>query len=231
MLIALGLMAGLTTTLAGMGGGTLLVLALSLLYDPITALALSTPALLFGNLHRVALYRKQIVWSEARPMMLGGFAGAVLGGFVVAGLSGWMIQGLMVVMAALALGKSLGLPLKPPSGATLPVAAVTGLVSATSGGGGVIAGPYLLARGLSGVPYVATGAIGAAAIHLGKVGAYGIVGVGDLSTLGSGCLLALLIALGNLVGERVRRSFGDGGQKRLQVGVMVACVGMALAGL
>ena len=191
ILVALGLIAGLTTTVAGMGRGTLLVLALALLYDPLSALALSTPALLAGNLHRVALYRRQIVWSEARPLVLGGFLAAAVGGFVAAGLPGWLIQSLMLGMAVLALGQALGLPLKPPAQATLPVAGVVGLVSATSGGGGLIAGPYLLARGLSGVPYVATGALGAAAVHVGKLGAYSTVGVSSWDTLGRGLALAV----------------------------------------
>lgn len=230
-LVALGLIAGLTTTLAGMGGGTLLVLALALLYDPLTALALSTPALFVGNLHRLSVYRRHIVWSEARPLVLGGFLGAVVGGFLAAGLPAWLIQALMVGMAVLALGKALGLPFRPPAKATLPVAGVVGLVSATSGGGGLIAGPYLLARGLVGVPYVATGAVGAAAVHLGKLGAYTSAGLSTWDTLGRGLVLALLIAGGNVAGERLRRHLGEGRQKTLQVGVMVACVGMALAGL
>lgn len=230
-LVLLGLMAGLTTTLAGMGGGTLLVLALALLYDPVTALAVSTPALMLGNLHRMALYRTHIVWSEAKWLLAGGLPAALVGGFQVSGLPETLISGLMLVVALLAMGKQLGLPLKPPAGATLPVAALTGVVSATSGGGGVIAGPYLLARGLKGVPYVATGALGAAGIHLGKITAYGATGVSTTDTLLQGLALAALIAAGNLLGERIRRFIGDSRQQRLQLGVMVACVGMALAGL
>jgi uncharacterized protein len=230
-LVLLGLMAGLTTTLAGMGGGTLLVLALALVHDPVTALAVSTPALMLGNLHRVALYRKQIVWTEAKWLVAGGLPAALVGGLLVAGLPDAFISGLMLLVALLATGKHLGLPLKPPAGATLPVAALTGVVSATSGGGGVIAGPYLLARGLQGVPYVATGALGAASIHLGKITAYGATGLATTDTLVRGLALAALIAAGNLLGERMRRFIGDTRQQRLQLGVMVACVGMALAGL
>ena len=48
----LGILAGILTTLAGLGGGMLLVLALSLTSSPVTELAATAPALSLGNLHR-----------------------------------------------------------------------------------------------------------------------------------------------------------------------------------
>ena len=231
MLVALGLMAGLITTLAGMGGGTLLVLALALLEDPVTALAVSTPALMLGNLHRVLLYRHAIVWPEAWRMAAGGVAGAIGGGLLVSGLPETFISTLMLLVVSLALAKHFGLKLRPPRGATLPVAAVSGVISATAGGAGTIVGPYLLSRGLAGVPYVATAAVTATSIHIGKLSAYASTGVSTWETLGQGLLLAGLIAVGNVLGERLRRRVGQHRQKRLQFGVMVACAGMALAGL
>ena len=231
MLVALGLMAGLITTLAGMGGGTLLVLALALLEDPVTALAVSTPALLLGNLHRVLLYRHAIVWPEAWRMAGGGIAGAVGGGLLVRGLPEAFISTLMLLVVAMALAQHFGLKLRPPRNATLPVAAVCGAISATAGGAGTIAGPYLLSRGLAGVPYVATGAVTAASIHIGKLSAYASTGVATWETLTRGLLLAALIAAGNVLGEHLRRRMGAHRQRRLQLGVMVACAGMALAGL
>lgn len=56
-LVPLGLIAGALTTLAGLGGGLMLVGTLSLLYDPRLALAITAPALLVGNLHRATMYR------------------------------------------------------------------------------------------------------------------------------------------------------------------------------
>lgn len=231
MLVVLGLMAGVITTLAGMGGGTLLVLALALLEDPVTALAVSTPALMLGNLHRVLLYPRQVVWPEAWRMAVGGIAGAVGGGLLVSGLPEAFISTLMLLVVALAMAKHFGLRLHPPQDATLPVAAVCGVISATAGGAGTIVGPYLLSRGLSGVPYVATGAVTASSIHIGKLSAYASTGISTWETLIQGLVLAALIAIGNVLGERLRRRVGEHRQKRLQLGVMVACAGMALAGL
>jgi hypothetical protein len=73
-LVPLGLLAGVLTTVAGMGGGMMLVVVLSLVWDPRVALASTAPALLVGNAHRAYLYRAQVArqisagsrWSRCR---------------------------------------------------------------------------------------------------------------------------------------------------------------------
>ena len=52
--VLLGVLAGALTTVAGLGGGMLLIYALAALGDPHVALAATAPALLVGNLHRLA---------------------------------------------------------------------------------------------------------------------------------------------------------------------------------
>src|SRR5438045_2862535 len=61
VLLALGIASGILTTLAGQGGGMALLLACSALFGPRFAIALTTPALLLGNLHRAALFRAAVV--------------------------------------------------------------------------------------------------------------------------------------------------------------------------
>ena len=70
MLVMLGLMAGLVTTLAGMGGGMLLTLALAAWWgDPLRAIVVATPALLVGNAHRLLLFRQHVQWRLALPFV------------------------------------------------------------------------------------------------------------------------------------------------------------------
>ena len=90
-------------------------------------------------------------------------------------------------------------------------------------------GPYLLARGLAGTRYVVTGALIAGAIHVGRLGSYTAAGA-DPTLVLKGLMLASMLFLGNLLGDRARRLLGERGQHRLQLGVMVACVGLALVG-
>lgn len=70
----------------------------------------------------------------------------------------------------------------------------------------------------------------ALSIHGARIVAYGVGGVGGVDTLGQGVALALLIALGNLLGERARRWLGQGRQRSVQIAVMLGCLGLALLG-
>ena len=72
--------AGLLTTVAGLGGGILMLLAVSLATDPKVALVATAPALLAGNLHRAFLFRGDVDRRVARAFALGAFPGSVLGG-------------------------------------------------------------------------------------------------------------------------------------------------------
>ena len=49
LLAALGIAAGLITTVSGFGGGMLLVSVLALVWDPLSALTVTSVALLIGN--------------------------------------------------------------------------------------------------------------------------------------------------------------------------------------
>src|SRR5262245_36184409 len=66
----LGLAAGSLTTVAGQGGGLLLLLACSTLAGPHEALAITAPALLLGNLHRAVWLRAHINKSIALRMIV-----------------------------------------------------------------------------------------------------------------------------------------------------------------
>lgn len=227
----LGITGGALTTVAGMGGGLTMVVVLSLFLSPVEAFAITAPALLVGNLHRIRMYRDQVPWHEARPLVLGAMPAAIAGGLLATALPDAVLQGLIVLVAGLALGRAVFKIALQPGRRWNPVAgALAGFVSATTGGGGVIMGPFLLSRGLTGRAYVATGACAAVAIHVFRVISYHLGGAGTSRTLLLGGALAALLAVGNLLGDRIRRAMGQTQQTRLQLGVMVVCVGLALAG-
>lgn len=231
LFVCLGLLAGLLTTLAGMGGGLVLLLALAALTDPLQALALTAPALLLGNLHRLVLYRAEVDRPTARALVAGGLPGALLGGLLATALPDEVLAGVMLALAFVALGQLLGLRLPVPAGAAAPLGATCGFVTATGGGAGVLIGPFLLARGLAGRTYVATVAAAAVAMHSGRLLAYGSAGAVDAGVLLGGLLLALAISTGNLLGDRVLRFLPRGREAQLQHLVMAGCVGLALWGL
>jgi len=232
VLIVLSLLAGALTTVAGMGGGLVLLLGLSFFIDPLVALATTGPALLIGNLHRVALYKEHVQRPLAWRLVLGAAPGALVGGLVAVSVPESMLRFALVALAMAAAAKVLlGWRFVPPTGALVPGGAALGFVTATSGGGGLISGPLLLASGLSGRPYVATGAVVATTVHVFRLAGYGAGGMLSWRILAMGLLGAICITAGNLLGERLRGVIPERVVPRLEVGVVLTCLVLALGGL
>lgn len=228
----LGLLAGVLTTIAGMGGGLVLLAAIAVLFGPHAALAWTAPALLLGNLHRVVLYRRHVDRRAAGLMILGAVPTAFAAGLLSASMPAWVLAGSLLLVGAVGLAKVGGwLTWQPSPRATVPLGAISGVLIANGGGSGVVIGPTLLARGLRGTTYVGTIATIAVALHATRLLAYGIGGMADGKTLWIGLFLALCIAVGNLLGDRLRRVIGPAWQGRVQVGALVLCMGLAVGAL
>lgn len=229
----LGVASGALTTVAGLGGGILLLLALSLVWGPTAALAVTAPALLLSNLHRFWMYRRdvdrRVAWSFVAGALPGSLAGGLLAARVPEGVLAWS----MVGMTALALARGFGLwSWKPRPSFLLPAGAGIGVLTGTSGGAGVLAAPLLLSAGLSGQAYVATAALCAVAMHTGRVLAYGAGGLVTGETLLRTGILTAALLIGNLVGKRLRtRLLDERRAQRLEMATLVVCVGLSLAGL
>lgn len=207
---ALGLIAGAITTVTGVGGGLLLLVVLALLFDPATALAITAPGLLAGNLHRLFMFRRSLDLGLAARLALGALPGAALGGALAAGLSEGTLRVVILLAAGLAVARALNwVRWNPPRGALVPVGALAGALTAAGGGGGILIPPALLALGLRGPAYLATTAAASAAIHVGRLSAYGVAGWMNETRWWQAGLLALTIPLGNLIGRAVRDRLGE----------------------
>jgi uncharacterized membrane protein YfcA len=232
LLATLGILAGLVTTLSGFGGGLLLVTALALLWDPLTALTLSSLALLFGNAQRLWLFRRDWDRRLAVPVVLGAIPGALAGALLATKAPSWILQSAIVGMTLVAM-----LRLLAPGRITLPTrflgpgACGVGLLSATTGGGGFLLGPLLLSTGVSGGRYIATGASAGTAIHLFRITGYSTTGILDFTLIHSVIVITLAILLGNLLGRRIRTELGEARMRWLEYGAPVVCAALALAGL
>lgn len=228
----LGLLAGVLTTLAGQGGGLFLLLICSVLLGPKAALAITAPALLLGNLHRAALFRRFIDRGVATRMILGAVPGAFAGGFLAGRMPEWLLHVLLVGITALSVARALRwLSFQVPRAALGPAGFVVGAMTGTSGGAGVLFAPVILSSGVQGKAFVGTIASVAFATHLGRVVAYASSGLFTRSLLVPIVVVALAITVGNAIGERVRRALTDSTTMRLEYGVLVVCVGVSLLGL
>jgi uncharacterized membrane protein YfcA len=232
LLLLLGAVAGWLTTVAGLGGGVLLILALSLRWSPAEALALSSPALLVGNLHRLAVGRREVDRRVACPFALGALPGSALGGLLVVAMPTAVLQALLLLTSALALARALGWwTLRPAPAALVPAGAAIGAMAATTGSAGLVVGAVLQSTGLSGAAYIATAAAAAVSMHLGRLAAYGLGGLVTRETALASAILAVAILAGNLAGAGLRRRLTARASARIELAVLLTCVALALAGL
>lgn len=231
-LIPMGLAAGVLTTVAGMGGGMMMVLLLSLVWDAPTALAVTSPALFFGNVHRAWLYRTEIDWRVTMIFAAGAVPAALMGGVIAAEVPPALLHGLMLGTTILAVLRTAGLiAWKPPPAALLPAGFFVGVLAATSGAGAVLVAPVIMATGLLGDRYIATVASAAIALHTGRIAGYSVAGLFDAETLQRSAILAVAIFAGNLVGQRIRRGMSDRVGRTIEVAALSACTVLALVGV
>jgi len=227
-----GVAAGLITTVAGMGGGLLLLLVLALGTDPVHALVLSSPALLLGNGHRLWRFRHDVDRAVALPLAVGAVPTALGVGMFTGEAPVDLIRWTMLAVALLAALRGLGLWRWTPSVRWgLPIGLTAGAIQATAGGSGVLLAPYLMARDLVGRPYVATIAAVAVALHVARLAGYGAGGLVGAEDVLAGVALAGTILVGNRLGELVAPHIADGPQRKLQVAVLLGCALLGVAGL
>ena len=230
--LLLGLAAGVLTTLAGQGGGLLLLLACTAILGPREALAVTAPALLFGNLHRATLLRAHIDRPIALLMTAGGIPGAVLGGMLVAVTPAWALRALLIAMTLAAIAKAFGyVRFAVPRGALLPAGFLVGGMTGTAGGAGVLFAPILLSAGLSGRTFVATASSVAAATHIGRVVGYASLGLFSRSLVVPTIAVTVAIFGGNAIGERLRAFLTDRRTLLVEYGTLFICVALSVAGL
>jgi uncharacterized protein len=224
VLLALGITAGVLTTLAGQGGGLFLLLASSVIVGPHAALAITSPALLLGNLHRAILYRRWIDRRIALPMTLGAVPGAVFGGLLAGAMPPWLLNVLLIGLTILAIAKALRLVrFRLPHAALGPAGFGVGMMTGTAGGAGVLFAPILLSTGLTGRGFVGTAAAIALATHIGRTASYAGLGLFAKDLLLPTLLVSLAIFGGNAVGESLRKRLSDRATMKLEYGMLAIC--------
>lgn len=232
LLASLGVAAGLITTLSGFGGGIFLVSCLALIWDPLTALTLSSLCLVLGNAQRLYLFRREFRWCYAKPVILGGIPGAFVGALLATQTPAWLLQVAILTITLLAVIRViLKLEWQMPRAALGPGSAAVGFLSATTGGGGFLMGPLLLSAGIVGNIYIATGASAGVAMHTFKIVGYSTSGLVDLTLIAQVVLITGMIMVGNTAGRIIRERAGEERLRWLEVAAPALCAILAFAGL
>jgi len=230
-LLLIGVLAGVVTTLSGFGGGLLALLAVSLWMGPHAALAVTTPAMLVGNLDRWWRYRADLDRVTLGRLSLGLVPGALVGGLFAVRVPAAVLHGVMLGVVALSLWRAWGgRAVRLPAGALVGSGLVIGVLVATAGGAGVLAGPHLLALGLTGPRYLATMSAGAVVMHVTRMVGYGATGLLAPRYLPAAAVLALAVVAGNLLGDRLRGRLGPRVLRAAELAAPVLAAGLVIAG-
>lgn len=232
VVLPLGVVAGALTTIAGIGGGLVITLVLAVVWEPHAALAVSAPALLMGNVHRLWLLRAEVDREAAVLLAAPALVGALAGGLVAAVLPEAVLRWLLVVVTVLAILRELGYAWLPGARPWLVGGGVlVGVTTATSGAGGLLLGPLMLAAGLRGLTFIATGAVVGTTMHVAQAIAFGSTGMLGAGRLPVALVLGVAILAGNVAGRRLRPRVGERASHRLTWGTLVAGVVLAVAGV
>jgi uncharacterized membrane protein YfcA len=232
-LFAAGLAAGGLTTVAGLGGGILLVAGLSLFWTPAMVLATTTPALFVGNASRAAMLREEIAWPVVGRFALAGVPAAFLASLAAASLPADAVRAAIAVLLLafvvheLRPGASAPADLGSPWLATA-AGAIAGTVSGLAGGAGFVATPLLDRLGLRPTALVATGAAAMALVHLVKGAGFGLAAVLTPAALPAAAALAVGVVAGNAWGARVLRGLSRDAFRRLMLGALALAAGWLL---
>jgi uncharacterized membrane protein YfcA len=232
-LLGVGVLAGGLTTVAGMGGGLLMLALISILFGPMEALVWTAPGLLLGNAHRLWMFRRQAHWRLILPVMAGVVPVALLGAWVAGRVPTPALGVLLLAAVALSVAKSAGwLSWAPPASWAVWIGAIGGVFGAVGSGAGAIIGPFFVARGLTGTHYVAALAALGVTLHATRWAGYALSG--SVQGLGPGLLLALGVLLGNLLGRSLSTRIRSSAMGRLQIlalcGSGLLAAGRMLAG-
>ena len=230
LILALGLVAGTVGGVIGFGGSNILLPALVFVFGPKEAVPLMGIAGLLGNLARVGVWWREVDWRAAAVYSAAGVPAVVLGARTFLSLDAQRVElALGVFMLAmipirrwfLARNFSIGLPGLAAAGAG--VGFLTGLVAAT----GPINTPFFLAYGLTGGAYIATEALGSAAVYLAKSIVFQRFGALPLETLVRGLIIGASMMAGAWIAKGIVRRL-EAHQFRTLLDVMIALAGIAM---
>ena len=226
-LLAAGLVAGALTTIAGLGGGILLIAVLSQFWPPAMVLGATAPALFVGNASRAMLLRREVDWRMAGRFSLAAIPCAFAASLVAAALpAAWLrrgIAGLLVAFVADELwhGRRASRDATTVSPWLATVAgAIAGTVSGLTGGAGFVATPLLDRLGLAPARLVATSAVCMALVHLSKGIGFGVGAVLTTALVPLALALAVGVMAGNALGVRVLRGMPEKLFRRCLLGAL-----------
>ncbi len=205
-LLAVALVAGTIGGVVGFGSAVILLPVCAYVFGAERAVPILTVAALIGNLSRATFSWRDTDWAAVRMYVTGAVPCAAIGAFIFIELDVQLIQrllGAFILLMIPARRWATRREMTIKRWHLLPLGAVMGLLSGIVGTVGPINAPFFLAYGLAKGAYLATEALGAAAVHLTKSAVYGRFAVLDLETIMYGIAIGFALIAGSWAGKRI----------------------------
>lgn len=236
-LLLAGVLAGGLTTVAGLGGGILLIAGLSLVWTPAMAIGMTAPALFVGNASRAMFLFPDIDWRMVGRFALTGVPTALAASLLAAYAPTAFVQGAIALLLFAFIGSELFGKRRSEASAGSPwlaagAGAIAGTVSGLTGGAGFVATPLLDRLGLTPKQLVATSSAGMGLVHLSKGLGFSLSSVLTPALLPAALTLTVGVLVGNALGVRVLSRLSQETFRRLLLGALaLAAVQLTLSAL
>lgn len=230
VVLPVALAAGTIGGTVGFGSAVLLVPVCAFAFGPQATVPLLTVAALLGNLSRTAFSWRETDWRAAGVYVLGAVPAAALGARIFVQLDAALIQrilGLFIIAMVPAGRYAARMRWRVALWQLLPVGLAMGFLSGLVGTTGPVNAPFFLAYGLVKGAYLATEALGAAAVHATKSVLYGRFEALDGHLLLAGTGVGLALVGGSYLGRRIVDRL-DPARFRAAVEVMLVVAGLLM---
>lgn len=205
-LLAVTLVAGTIGGIVGFGSAVILLPVCAYAFGAAQAVPILTVAALIGNLSRAAFSWAETDWPAVRMYVLGAVPAAAAGALIFVELDAALIHrllGAFILLMIPARRWAARREMTVQRWHLLPLGAAMGLLSGVVGTVGPINAPFFLAYGLVKGAYLATEALGTAAVHLTKSAVYGRFAALDARTLVYGLVIGVALIAGSWLGKRI----------------------------
>lgn len=205
--------AGFVTTVAGLGGGILLLPVLIWALGTTGGVVVLSMSMLWGNILRFIMFREHTDWDVAKRLAWGAIPGAAIGASMLnrvpeGVLQKWIAVYLLLYVAYELFGETLRRPSRLQD---FPVVGfVTGVLSGMFGAAGPLSAPFLMNYGLTKERFIATNMLSALIINGVKSIVYSQGGTLTTELWGWSCLAGVMVTLGIWVGRLSLEKIDEG---------------------
>ena len=232
LILILGIAAGTVGGVVGFGASIMLLPVLVYSFGPKETIPIMAIASLMANASRVAVWWREVDWKLNAVYCAAAVPAAALGARTLLSLDSVMVEGALGVFLLASIpgrrwlldrGFKMTLPGMAIVGAVIGY--LTGIVAST----GPINTPFFLAYGLTKGGYIASEALGSAAISLTKAATFHSFGALSPATMWRGLTVGTALMLGSWFSKTILLKL-DAGRFQIIIEVMMAAAGTSMVG-